>query len=241
MGLFDRLLLTTRANINHWVAQQEDPEKTIERVLRNLQTDLVDNRQAVARAIATTRRTDRQAQNARSQTQQWYDRAQMALQHGDETLARQALTRRASYKALAEQLETQLSQQSILIKQLKQSLGTLEQKVLQLRTEKDLFIARARSAQASIQINEMLDRTGSSEAMQAFEKMRSKVETLEAQAEVAAELNALSLDQRFASLEAQAEIETTLSELKTQIRPNTQIASAEDPDLAKIRAQLRQI
>jgi phage shock protein A len=240
MGLFDRLLTTARANVNHWMAQQEDPEKVLETFMRTMQADLVSNRQAVAQAIATARRTDRQAQNAHTQATVWFDRAQTALEHGDETLARQALTRRVSYQSLEQQLKDQFTQQTLLISQLKQTLITLEQKFLQLRTEKEIYTARARSAQASIQIYEMLDRTGSSEAVRAFEKVRDRVDQLEAQAEIAAELNANSLDQRFASLETQADIESTLTQLKTQLGVNRAIAPDDDPDLAKIRAQLRQ-
>ncbi|NJM47277.1 MAG: PspA/IM30 family protein [Alkalinema sp. RU_4_3] len=220
MGLFDRLLTTARANVNYWVGQQEDPEKVLETFMRTMQADLVSNRQAVAQAIATSRRTDRQAQNAHTQATAWFDRAQTALEHGDETLARQALTRRVSYQSLEQQLKEQYNQQTLLISQLKQTLITLEQKFLQLRTEKDIYLARARAAQASIQIYEMLDRTGSSEAIRAFEQVRDRVDHLEAQAEVAAELNASSLDQRFASLETQADIESTLTQLKTQLGSN---------------------
>jgi phage shock protein A len=241
MGLFDRLLTTARANVNHWMSQQEDPEKVLENFMRTMQADLVSNRQAVAQAIATQRRTDRQIQNAQSQALAWYDRAQTALAHGDEALARQSLTRRFSYQSLAQQLQDQSGQQVLLIRQLKATLATLEQKFLQLRTEKEIYIARARAAQASIQIYDMLDRTGSSEAVRAFERVRDRVDQLEAQADIAAELNASSLDQRFASLETQADIESTLTQLKTQLGTTNAIAAENDPDLAKIRAQLRQI
>jgi phage shock protein A len=76
--------------------------------------------------------------------------------------------------------------------------------------------------------------------VRAFEKVRDRVDQLEAQAEIAAELNASSLDQRFASLETQADIETTLTQLKTQLGVNRAIAPDDDPDLAKIREQLSQ-
>ena len=60
MGLFDRLSRVVRANINDLVSKAEDPEKVLEQAVIDMQEDLVQLRQAVARSIATQKRTEQQ-------------------------------------------------------------------------------------------------------------------------------------------------------------------------------------
>ena len=120
MGLFDRVGRVVRANLNSLINQAEDPEKILEQVVSEMQSDLIQVRQAAAQAIAIHKRTERQASQADSTAEEWYRRAQLALQKGDETLARDALTRRQTYQDTAKALNSQLQQQNTVVVQLKQ-------------------------------------------------------------------------------------------------------------------------
>ena len=82
MGLLDRISRLVRANVNSLVNGAEDPEKTLQQAVAEMQGDLVSMRQAVAQAIATQKRTERQNEQAARAAQEWYNRAQMALKKG---------------------------------------------------------------------------------------------------------------------------------------------------------------
>ncbi|MBW4540474.1 MAG: PspA/IM30 family protein [Myxacorys chilensis ATA2-1-KO14] len=217
MGLFDRIWRAIRANINDFIGQMEDPEKILEQAVLDMQDELIQLRQAVAHAIATQKRTERQASQARSTSNEWYRRAQLALQKGDEALAREALTRRKSYLDTAEAMEAQLGQQSGVVTGLKQNMMKLESKIQEAKTKKDLYIARARSAKASVQIQEMLGRVGTGSAMNAFERMEDKVLQLEANSEAIAELGSTDLEKRIEALGETDEIDAELAAMKTQL------------------------
>jgi len=90
MGLIDRILRVIRANLNALIGQAEDPEKILEQTVTDMQGDLVQLRQALASAIATQKRTQRQAHQAESTGEEWYRRAQLALQNSNESSARAA-------------------------------------------------------------------------------------------------------------------------------------------------------
>lgn len=222
MGLLDRIGRVIRANINSLVGQAEDPEKILEQTVLDMQEDLIQLRQAVAQAIATQKRTERQCTQAQSTSDEWYRRAQLALQKGDDHLAREALTRRKSYQETAEALRSQLDQQSSVVTKLKQNMLTLESKISEAKTKKDLYIARARSAKASQQINDMLGRVGTGSAMSAFERMEEKVLQLEAQSEAIAELGTDDLEKRFASLEGGDTVDEELAAMKAQLLSGTE-------------------
>ncbi len=249
MGLIDRILRVIRANLNSLVGNAEDPEKILEQAVEDMQQDLIQLRQAVAQAIATQKRTERQASQAQSTADEWYNRAQLALSKGDENLAREALTRRKSYQETAKAMQGQLSQQSSVVSKLKENMRTLESKISEARTQKDLYIARARSAQASQKIQEMLGNVGTGSAMSAFEKMEEKVMQLEAQSEALEDLGSNELEKKFAALEGGNDIDAELAALKANMTtgseaaklPPSQASSVTNPEieaeLEKLRSQ----
>ncbi|XGV94992.1 MAG: PspA/IM30 family protein [Leptolyngbya sp. BL-A-14] len=250
MGLFDRIMRVIRANLNSLVSGAEDPEKILEQAVMDMQEELIQLRQAVAQAIATQKRTERQCSQAQTTADEWYRRAQLALQKGDEGLAREALTRRKSYQDTAEAMRSQIEQQATIMTQLRQNMMKLESKISEAKTKKDLYIARARSAKASQQINEMMDRVGTGSAIAAFERMEEKVLQLEAQSEAVAELGTDDLEKRIAALGEADDVEAELAAMKNQIGGSSSTAqlpsspaptrTETDPELDKLRQQIRE-
>ena len=224
MGLIDRIVRVIRANFNSLTAQAEDPEKILEQAVSDMQGDLVQMRQGVAAAIASQKRTERQADQAQSLADQWYQRAQMALQQGNDPMAREALTKRRSYQETATALKSQIEQQNSIVSRLKKDMQMLESKISEARTKKDMYIARARSAEASARMNEMLGGMNTT-SLNAFEQMEEKVLQLEAQSLAIAELGTDDLQKKFATLEASNDIDAEMTAMKAQL-----LTGGENPD-----------
>lgn len=225
MGLLDRIGQVIKAGINSVLGDAEDPEKMLEQTVLDMEGDLISLRQSVAQAIATQKRTERQSAQAKHTAKEWYQRAQLALQKGNEDMAKEALTRRKSYLDTATVFDQQMDQQRGIVQQLKQNMLALERKLAEAKTKKDMYIARARSAKASQQLNEMMGGIGSNTSMAAFDKMAERVQELEAKSEAIAELNRDSLDQRFAELEGEGNVDSELAALKAKM--NTPILPPE--------------
>ncbi|KKD38123.1 MAG: PspA/IM30 family protein [Limnoraphis robusta] len=220
MGLFGRLWRVIRANINSLISQAEDPEKILEQTVMDMQEDLVQLRQAVAQAIATQKRTERQSSQAKTTAEEWYRRAQLALQKGEERLAREALTRRKSYLETEAVMSAQLEQQAQVVEQLRQNMRKLESKISEAKAKKDLFVARARSAQASERLNEILGNTSTGSALNAFEQMEDQVMQLEARSQAMAELSGNDLEKQFDALEADDnDVDAELAAMKAKMLP----------------------
>ncbi|NMG11429.1 PspA/IM30 family protein [Brasilonema sp. UFV-L1] len=217
MGLIDRMMRVIRANLNSVVVSAEDPEKILEQTVQQMQEHLVQLRQAVASAIATQKRTERQITSAESTALEWYRRAQLALQQGNESLARLALTKRRAYQETAQTLATQIEEQSTIVARLKKDMRTLELKIGEAKTKKDMYIARARSAEASYKLQEMLGGTSSIDNIKAFEQMEEKVLQLEAQTEAISTMSTDDLRHQFASLEQSRDVDAELAAMKAQL------------------------
>lgn len=223
MGLFDRILRVIKANINDLVNKAEDPEKILEQSLIDMNEDLVQLRQAVASSIASQKRTEQQYNQNVSQANQWLSRAQLALQKGDENLAKEALKRKKSYEETATSLKTSLDSQTTQVDTMKRSLIGLEGKISEAKTKKDMLKSRLTAAKAQEQLNNTIGSLNTSAATATFERMEEKVLQMEARSTAAAELaGGGGLEDEFKKLEAGSSVDDDLALLKAQLAGGSQ-------------------
>ena len=247
MGLFDRVSRVFRANINDLVSKAEDPEKVLEQAVIDMQEDLVQMRQAVARSIATQKRTEQQYNKNNTEAANWQQRAQLALSKGDENLAREALVRKKSFGDTAASLKAQLDLQTNQTTTMKRNLIALESKISEAKTKKDMLKSRASAAKANKQLQESMSNLGTSSAMGAFERMEEKVMQIEAESETAAELGGTGIEQQFAELEAGSGVDDELAAMKAQLSgtsaatPSLEAADTSAPKDAIIDAELDEL
>jgi len=255
MGLFDRISRVVRANLNDMVSKAEDPEKVLEQSIVDMQEDLVQLRQAVAKAIAAQKKTEQQYNKNQTDANQWQQRAQLALSKGDEYLAREALTRKKNSADVAAQLKQQLDVQTAQVQSLKRNLIALESKISEAKTKKDMLKARVQAAKANEQLQGAVSSMNTGSAMAAFERMEEKVLELEARSQAAFELGGNDLESQFAALESGSDVDAELAAMKAQLSgasPNQTALPAGDsgtvapPDatvdaeLEELRSQLNQ-
>jgi phage shock protein A len=200
------------------VSKAEDPEKILEQTVIEMQEDLVQLRQAVAQAIASQKRSQQQYNQSQSQANQWLSRAQLALQKGDENLAREALQRKKSYEEQANTIKATLDGQTTQVEALKRNLIQLESKISEAKTKKNMLKARAQAAKANEQLQGMLGGINStSSGMAAFERMDEKVLQMEARSNAAGELAGADLESQFKVLEA-GNVDDDLAALKASMQ-----------------------
>jgi phage shock protein A len=182
-------------------------------------------RQSYAEVTATQRRLMKQKEQADALAEDWYKRAQLALQKGAEDLAKEALTRRQASVDESAGLQSQIDAQAAAIDKLYDGMQALEKQILEAKAKKDQFVARARTAQSTQQINDMLTGMTGKTSMDAFKRMEEKVEALESAAEISAEMGSIggkalpgssgsSLESQFKALEASSSVDSELEKLK---------------------------
>jgi len=214
-----------KSNLNNILKTLEDPEKIMSQAVEDMQQDLVKVRQSYAEVTATQRRLLKQKEQADAMSSDWYERAQLALKAGKEDLAREALNRRQQYMDEGSDLQTQIDGQAANIDKLYEGMQMLESKILEAKSKKEQMVARARTAQTTQKVNDMLSGVTGKSSMDAFTRMEEKVEALEASAEVSAELGAAggnmlpgsaasSIENEFKKLEASSAVDDELNKLK---------------------------
>ncbi|KAF2300324.1 hypothetical protein GH714_011969 [Hevea brasiliensis] len=228
----------------------EDPEKILDQTVLEMNDDLTKMRQATAQVLASQKRLENKYKAAEQASEDWYRKAQLALQKGEEDLAREALKRRKSYADNANSLKAQLDQQKSVVENLVSNTRLLESKIQEAKSKKDTLKARAQSAKTQTKVNEMLGNVNTSNALSAFEKMEEKVMAMESEAEALGQLATNELDGKFALLESSS-VDDDLENLKKELSgskkrgellPGRTIvaSSVRDPDIEMELNELRQ-
>jgi phage shock protein A len=214
MGLLDRVRNIVRANLNDAVTRAEDPVKALDVMIVDWNADLVKVRQAASLAIAAQNRLEAECEQRRIAVDEWQRRAEIAVDHGDDNLARQALTRKLQYQQEADQLQQSLEAQSGHLDELRSNVQDLENRVQQAVMQRNQLVARYRGAEATQSLEQHLAKTGG--GSQALEQLETKTVDAEAQAAAYHELSRDSLDEKFAQLERGNSVDDELTTLKKQ-------------------------
>jgi len=226
MNLGERFVRLVKSNANQLISNLEDPEKVLEQAVTDMQKDLTKVRQAYAEVSASTKRMTEQSRLAQAEAEKWYQRAQLAIEKGEDDLAREALTRRQQQTEMADSLKEQIEAQEGSISSLYESMKDLEAKMAEAKAKKDQIIARARTAKAATKVNDMLSGVGDSSSVAAFERMKDKVEQMEAEADVSKQLaigsggGGSSIESQFKALEGGSNVDDELASMKKALAPS---------------------
>ncbi len=216
MGVFERISRIIRSNISDLLDRAEDPEKVLQQIMVDMQQDLREAKLHVAAAIRDQKKLETRYQENLDLADRWEKRAISAVEEGDDALAKEALRRKKNFEQLAKGYKEQLEEQTRSVKLLKTSLAALEAKIEEARRRKDLLIARQKRAQAQKAISEGMNGMSKSSALAVLERMEGKVKAAEIHAEAIAELEAESLEARFARLDNE-DVDDELAKLKAKL------------------------
>ena len=223
MGIFSRLKTLISSNVNDLISKAEKPEKMLNQLIIDMQTQLLESKRAVALAIADEKKLEREVSNQENQAQEWEKKAMLAVRAEKDDLAREALLRKQEYDGAAFEYRKQWEAQKDSVEKLKESLRDLQNKIEEAQRKKNLLIARAKRAEAQQKIqNTISSVSGNRSAFDAFDRMAQKVDQMEAQADAAKELEDLSnnacLEKRFKELEkSDSSADLLLEDLKKKM------------------------
>lgn len=144
MGIFDRLASLIKSNVNDLISSAENPEKMLNQIIVDMRDQLVKAKQQVAAAIADEKRLRDQFEAEYKQSQDWEQKAMLAIKEGRDDLAKQALVRQGEHYAHAQQLETTWQAHQLETEKLKNALRDLNDKIEEAKRKKNLLLARQR-------------------------------------------------------------------------------------------------
>lgn len=230
MGIMDRLSRLIRANVNDMIDRAEDPEQTLDQILRDMRENMTSARAQVAAMIAQEKELEADLGETRRLGDEWGRKAQRAVTAGKDDLAREALRRKRDNDGNADVYAQQLNVQEQAVEKLKQQLRQLEAKYQATLSQRDAMIARQRRARAQQQVAQTLTVFSPLDPSSELDRMERQIRSTEAQAMAAIEVGETGYDAQFRELELDDDIESELEALKAGAAPARAIASGEADD-----------
>ncbi len=210
MGILERIESIIRANLGDVLEGTGDPEKTIARLVSDMEVELADARAQVAAAVREGKRLKMFCIENQQLAEKWQKKAILAVQHGKDDLAREALLRKRAAEALAGDYRRECESLEEVIASLNSALKALEAKIQEVKRKKDELIMRKRQAE----IDRLLGRHLMADGASALERLEDKIISLDAEVEV---LGDMSDDELTARLREE-ELEAELAKLKDKMR-----------------------
>ena len=239
MGIFSRLGSLIKSNINDLISKAEDPEKMLNQILLDMQTQHVEAKKQVAVAIADEKRLQKQYDVELERAKDWERKAMLAVRASDDGLAKEALIRKQEHENISAQYQQQWMGQKAAVDKLKDALRLLSNRIEEAKRKKTLLIARKKRAEAQKTIANTMSGLSDTSAFDTFDRMAAKINQLEAEAEagaeLAGELSGDNLESKFQQLEAAghggAGADHALADLKAKMglaapaQPRAQLAA----------------
>jgi phage shock protein A len=135
MKLIDRISLLVRANVGSLLGRSADGPTDRQRSVRNGERELARAREALAKAADHQKTLADQVAAADEQTQAWAQKAEVALQAGDEAQAREALAQQQKQERMAEELRARLERRLEETDRLESRLEMLEAELDEIRQQ----------------------------------------------------------------------------------------------------------
>jgi phage shock protein A len=237
MGIIDRISQLARANINDMLDRAEDPEKMLNQILRDMETNIRQAREQVALMIAQEKEIEIDLAATRKLSSEWGAKAKRAVDAGKDDLAREALRRKRDNDENASVYSSQLMTQQQTVTKLKQQLQALESKYQSTMSQRDTLIQRQRRAKATAQVAGSLSEFSPMDPTADLERMERKIRGTEAKAAALTEMGDESMDAQFRELDYDIDIEADLALLKGETGPAVAIPESTSDEEIEARPE----
>jgi len=201
--LFGRVGRVARGQANAGVDALEDAtfESTVKQTIADMKTELNNVVRASASAMSNYNTLDAEYQKYVRQSQEWKDRANMALDAGNEDLAKKALAKKGECDRQVASMQTAVTQAQQTSDKLKAQVAELKRKIEDGERTASTLVARKNAAIAQRKVSEAVAGVGNADnAFAQLNKFEQSVAKEEATAKAFDELASAGKDE---DLEAQ--------------------------------------
>ena len=216
MALLERVSTLIRANLNDLIDKAEDPDKMIKQVILDMENQYLQVKTQVAVSIADQHMLEKKLKENEDQGKDWMRKAELAVEKGQDDLARAALDRYQTSQRLAQSYQEQVEDQKAQVQSLKSALQKLEQKLDEAKSKRDVLLARHRRSVALGKAARAQTAIGDHSKSAMFDRMKDRVHHNEAVATAEVELMTDDAEERLTRMDRDAEIERLLAELKSR-------------------------
>jgi phage shock protein A len=230
MGIFSRVRDIVNSNINSALDKAENPEKLLRQMIREMEDTIVDIKGACAKAMASTKKAEREMVEFKSLVKHWGERAELAVERGRDNLAREALMAKQRFEIETDQVEKSIDELKALVEQYKGDIVLVENKLQGAREKQRMLVHRHTRALQQKKSQLDIRRLDTAEALLRFEEFEERLDRVESESEMVnfGRPKPYSLEDEFKQMERDTSIDEELKALKKKVSstPNTDVVLA---------------
>jgi phage shock protein A len=216
MGILGRLSTLIKSNVNDAIDGMQDPAKEIDQMVRDMEDSAREARTEVAQCMGEEKRLQRRIEVIGGEIKTWTDRAETAVRAGDDTLAKEALRRRTDKETERAETQKAAQEQGVYVDQLATALKALEARVKDVKLRQGTLREKARAGKGVSPLS------GKTSAFDDFERMSSKIDSVEAEAGLADELDgrtaaSAAAERKLNEMSQQSSVDDALAALKKKL------------------------
>jgi phage shock protein A len=200
------------------IDRAEDPEKMIKQVILDMENQYLQVKTQVAVSIADQHMLEKKLKENEVAGNDWMRKAELAVDKGEDDLARAALDRYQTSLRLTQSHREQVDDQKAQVETLKGALQKLEQKLDEAKSKRDLLLARHRRSVALGKAARAQTAIGDQSKSGSFDRLRERVYHSEAVATAEVEIIDADAGGRLTRMDRDVEIDRLLADLKDRRR-----------------------
>jgi phage shock protein A len=218
MGIFKRLKTITMAEINGLLDGMEDPIAMLNEYSREMEKEIIKGQNALARQIFVEKKQEVLIADTKSLVDKRTRQAKLALEQGEEAIAKLAVQEKLSKENQLQlyviQLESIKGQTQILVEKLDQ----LKETYNQMQHKKILLASRANVAQSMKQIQKLTISFNTDDIARGVARAEEKILLMEAEVQAGNQFTAPlgQFDAAYANYVSEEELNKELEKLKSE-------------------------
>ena len=221
-GIFERMAMIAKANVNELLDKFEDPEKIVDQAIIDATEEYARIKEEALSVLANEKLAKKKLDGLAAEITEWHTIAASALKAGNEEDARKALEKENEVKIKHESQNSAYESAKKASEKVREKLDEMEEEINAMKQKASEIKAKAVTAKAA-KAADSVSRMGIDQgAFEAFSRMEEKVDEELAKAEAA---ESMALDR--ASEEAKdlrekykagaADVDKALSDLKKEL------------------------
>ena len=215
--IFTRTRDIIAANVTELLDRSEDPARMIRMIIVEMEETLVDVRATAARSIADIKEMRRAIARLNDISDNWTEKAQLALDKGREDLARAALGEKRQAADMADGLSEELAQIEAVLRGYEADITRLQAKLAEARARQNAIANRIESAVSRARSSELLHGSRTEDAFAKFELLERRADLAEGYADALGMTGPKSLEEEIAELRAADQVDAELDAMKAAL------------------------
>jgi len=185
MGISKRVKTIVMADLHELLDKVEDPISLLNQYMRELDEQVDKAKQTLGQQLYLEKRQELLVNETSAVVDKRKRQAELAVEKGEDTIARIALQEKLQQEAKLKLYEDQLAAMKQQTSSLREQIDVLLEKYNELSNKRLVLISRAHAAKAQQQLQAAIASFSTDNAMKGFTRAEDYVQQLEAQASAA--------------------------------------------------------